>query len=78
MSYVLYGIEYNPTMPGYNEEGKWCMMPTGKKELYSATSTATLFNTRGKANARLKTHFRNGDDIRQARVVKFELKEIEE
>jgi len=75
--HVLYGIEYNSTM-GYDENGKWRILLTGEKELYSATSTATLFNTRGKANARLKTHFKDGKDERQARVVKFELKEIEE
>lgn len=75
--YILYGIEYNSTC-GYDENGKWRQMLTGEKELYSATSTATLFNTRGKANARLKTHFCDGNDIRKARVVKFELKEVEE
>lgn len=78
--YVLYGIEYNSTKYGYDEIGVWRSIPTGGKELYCSTNSGgcTLFDTKGKANARLKTHFKNGEDERKARVVKFELKEIEE
>lgn len=74
--HVLYGIEYKKQVWD-NETGKLVRSETAK-ELYGSTSAASLFDTKGKANARLKTHFKNGEDERQARVVKFELKEIEE
>lgn len=77
IKYVLYGIEYNKSTTE-KIDGVWTRVYTGEKSLYSSTSSASLFDTKGKANARLKTHFKNGEDDRQARVVKFELKEIEE
>lgn len=74
--HIWYGIEYNK--PGWMKIGGMWTRVYIEKALYSSTSSASLFDTRGKANARLKTHFKDGKDERQARVIKFELKEVEE
>lgn len=58
----------------------WNRVSQGKHPtFYSAhgvSSAPTLFDTEGKANARLKTHF--GNPQFEARVVKVELKEVDE
>lgn len=74
--HVLYGIEYKKRL--WDSDSCKCIISETVKGLYGSTSSASLFDTKGKANARLKTHFKNGEDERKARVVKFELKEIEE
>jgi len=75
-------IKYIDKRPGY-DNGEWRPDPNKenwKVAYYSSTqhNGATLFATRGKASARLKTHFKGGYyKHSEAKVIEVKLVEVE-